>query len=222
MILSLPSVNKGVADAIAIIETLAAQYAYISNPTATLLPPRNSPPEYPTLGITVAPIRWVYDAIMFVPYRIVCATYNTKGGRLNDAIQGWCKDTSKHSLSHKTFMELFELVVRIAANHAQKDDFFERIKQELTDAIGMCFTGRINRLINSTIGFVDGVVVGVSETEQINMEMQALIKRLTDGEITKEACTIEMTTILQASTLVPDIQQAYLDALEDYTVVEIP
>ena len=48
------------------------------------------------------------------------------------------------------------------------------------------------------------------------MEMQALIKRLTDGEITKEACTIEMTTILHASTLVPDIQQAYLDALDDY------
>jgi hypothetical protein len=80
----------------------------------------------------------------------------------------------------------------------------------------MCFTGRINRLINSTIGFIDGVQIGLSETEQISMEIESLIRQLTAGNITKAKCKEDMEAILDPSTLHADAKRAYLDALDDY------
>jgi hypothetical protein len=81
---------------------------------------------------------------------------------------------------HKiTFHILFERIVRIIVNHKeQRMNLTERLKTELTDSIGYCFTGRINRMVNSLVGIIDGIKVSFSYKEQIMIESQMIIKRI--------------------------------------------
>ena len=133
------------------------------------------------------------------------------------AIQQWCEMKDIHSLFQMTFATLFELAVRIAHNHPQSADIFERIRTELRDAEGKCFMGRMNRLVNALVGVVDGVYVGVSSREQIQMEIQQVLKKLVDKTSDKEQCQREMKQLFESTdTLTPTEQQSYLDALDDW------
>jgi hypothetical protein len=133
------------------------------------------------------------------------------------AIRRWCLITDVHSLFEMNFATLFELVVRIAKNHPQSADVFERIRTELKDAEGMCFMGRMNRLVNALVGIVDGVYVGVSSREQIQMEIQRVLKKLVDKTLDKEKCQREMEQLFESTdALTPAEQRSYLDALEDW------
>jgi hypothetical protein len=42
------------------------------------------------------------------------------------------------------------------------------MNQEMNDSVGMCFTGRVSRLINCLNGFSDLVSIEISDNEQIN------------------------------------------------------
>jgi hypothetical protein len=51
---------------------------------------------------------------------------------------------------------------------ATRKVLYARMDEEITEAVGMCFTGRITRLVNVLVGFVDGISIGISETDQLN------------------------------------------------------
>jgi hypothetical protein len=79
----------------------------------------------------------------------------------------------------------------------------------------VCFTGKYNRLINSLVGILDGVYVGISEREEIQLEFAQLIQRLQEKEINKrtfanaveEACNILINE---------ENKGTWIDALCDY------
>ena len=85
---------------------------------------------------------------------------------------------AKHSIMHLTYKELFELVWTVIINHKEKSDLLERLKYELEDSFEMCFTGCMNRLINSLVGFVDGVKVSISYKEEIQMSIQRSLEKI--------------------------------------------
>jgi hypothetical protein len=48
-------------------------------------------------------------------------------------------------------------------------EIYKCLNCELQDSIGMCFTGKINRLVNSLNGFSDLVEIELSDAEQISI-----------------------------------------------------
>ena len=52
--------------------------------------------------------------------------------------------------------------------HENKQDILPILSQEMSDALCMCFTGRITRLVNTLSGFVPEVIMHISDNEQIS------------------------------------------------------
>ena len=107
-----------------------------------------------------------------------------------------------------------------------KKDFIENVKIELTSSIGVCFTGRFNRLVNSLIGFIDGITVGISIKEQLQMEIGKIMAKLGTNELTYKECydaiskLFEDPDVKEDETITSYYKQSWLDALEDYKPVE--
>jgi hypothetical protein len=83
----------------------------------------------------------------------------------------------------------------------------------------MCFMGRMNRLVNSMVGIVENVQVGLSTREEIDLEIQALLKKFTSKNISLDECKKLMNELFETVELhiIPkNIQQSYIDALDDY------
>ena len=194
------SINKSICDSIIIINKLADEYPVVENPLDILI---NSEKNYSII------------------YSIINKLFNnTKSNSLKENIKFWLDCNDKHSLHQITFSTLFEKVIRIIINHEHKEDLLERLRTELQESIGLCFTGRMNRTVNSLVGFIDGVKVSFSIEEQIQLESSEIIKRLNSKTITFEQATLEMLNIfndeeIKNDTRLIQLKDAYIDALND-------
>jgi hypothetical protein len=56
-------------------------------------------------------------------------------------------------------------------------DVRRRLWQEIAEGMGLCFTGRMSRLVNAFSGFVEGVKIGISQREQLQSRAQAIVGR---------------------------------------------
>lgn len=110
---------------------------------------------------------------------------------------------TKNSSTGYNYKETFELIFTVICNlifenKFNKDDLLERLQIEINDSVGMCFTGKYNRLVNSLNGILDGVQIGISKNEEIQMEFESIIKkmnknginRITFNKAIEEACEI--------------------------------
>ena len=73
-----------------------------------------------------------------------------------------------HGELNITFGELLISVWDRIRTHENKQDILPILSQEMSDALCMCFTGRITRLVNSLSGFVPEVEIKISDNEQIS------------------------------------------------------
>ncbi len=133
----------------------------------------------------------------------------------------------KHSVLAVTYKQLFFEVWLVILNHKDSDNLMERFYTEIKDSIGMCFTGRMNRLVNVLVGWVDGVVVNISLKEEIQMSIQRIIKKLTDNKINFGEARKEIKEILyynydnvdpnDVNNFISDeYRKTWLEALNDY------
>lgn len=199
------SINKAICKSITLINELAEKY-----------PPLEDPLSY--IIIIIKPTNVFKRAYHYV--RNIFIDDITINGS-NTTLQNWFASQEIHSLHQITFATLFEKVVRIIIHHEHKEGLIERLREELTEAMGMCFTGRINRLVNSLSGIVEGIKVSFSIEEQIQLESQQIIKRLNDKTITLEKAKKEMEEIFNNEDIVADPQLMklkgdYIIALEDF------
>ena len=154
--------------------------------------------------------------------------FNPKKYILINFIQQWSNIVDVHTKTNMTYGELLARVWIIIKNHNQKVDFIENVKIEMQDSIGVCFTGRFNRLVNSLVGFVDGATVGISVKEQLQMEIGKLVESLGKEEITYEKCKKQIEDLFndpdvkEDETITSYYKQSWLDALEDYKPDEVP
>lgn len=146
-----------------------------------------------------------------------------KGHKIIGFLEEQTNREQKHSVLKITYKELLEIVLCIAVNHTSKDDILERIKTEIDDSVGFCFTGIMNRLINSLVGFIDGIKVSISVKEEIQMNVQAIIKQYIAKKVKfREAmCQVNdlfdiPTDILVEEKISPEYKQSWIDGLEDY------
>ena len=73
-----------------------------------------------------------------------------------------------HGELNITFGELLISVWDRIRTHKNKQDILPILSQEMSDALCMCFTGRITRLVNTLSGFVTEVEIKISDNEQIS------------------------------------------------------
>ena len=73
-----------------------------------------------------------------------------------------------HGELNITFGELLVVVWDRIRGHENKQDILPILSQEMSDALCMCFTGRITRLVNTLSGFVPEVEIKISDNEQIS------------------------------------------------------
>lgn len=57
-------------------------------------------------------------------------------------------------------------------------DCFERFMIEIDDGKHVCFTGKYNRLLNTVVGIINGVRIGISEGEELQLEFSVLVKKI--------------------------------------------
>ena len=73
-----------------------------------------------------------------------------------------------HGKLNITFGDLLIAVWDRIRTHENKQDILPILSQEMSDALCMCFTGRITRLVNTLSGFVPEVIIHISDNEQIS------------------------------------------------------
>ena len=128
--------------------------------------------------------------------------------------------TSTNSITHLTYKETFEAIWTVLCFKFRADeinilDAFERIETEVLDGELMCFTGKYNRLMNSMVGIIDGVRVGFSEGEELQMEFGKLIQRLnSDPKYTFDKAYCDAKEIL-SFIKTPEVVKTWLDAILD-------
>jgi hypothetical protein len=121
-----------------------------------------------------------------------------------------------------TYKSLLARIWLLIKKHPKKTDFIENVKIELYDSIGVCFTGRFNRLVNSLVGFIDGATVGISVKEQLQLEIGNIIGKLSKGELTYSQCKkeiielFEQPEVLEDNTITTYYKDSWLNALEEF------
>lgn len=145
-----------------------------------------------------------------------------QNGAMAESVKRWVVIDDVHTKTNMSYGELLAKVWILVKNHPQKEDFIANVKIELKASVGVCFTGRFNRLVNSLIGFVDGITVGISIQEQLQLEIGKLIAKLGKKEIEYDECykTIEKMfddpDVKEDESVTADYKKSWLDALEDY------
>jgi hypothetical protein len=144
---------------------------------------------------------------------------------MKEYVRDWTNLTTVQGQTNTTYGAMFARVWLLVNSHKQKEDFLVNIRIELEASHGMCFTGKFNRLINSLVGFVDDITVGISSREQLQIEIGKLVEKLSQELISYDDCKAEVKDLfddpeLQGDeTITEDYKQAWLDALEDYKPV---
>jgi hypothetical protein len=154
---------------------------------------------------------------------------NFQNNKLNDCssfLLQKLSEQTKHSLIHKSYIELLSVIWNVIYTHSQKTNLIERLNTEMFDSVGKCFTGCVNRLINVLVGYIDGVIVSISLKEEIQMSIQRLIEKLNKQEITYKETKEEMVKLLNQdydidkndlnNYISEEYKNTWLYALNDY------
>jgi len=194
------SINKAICKSIALINELAEKHPPVENPLNYIIRPKN---------------------VLKRAYHYIFSMFSNDITESNQEIQNWFFSREIHSMHQITFAQLFEKVVRIIIHHEHKEGLIERLREELKESMGLCFTGRMNRLVNSLSGIVEGIKVSFSIEEQIQLESQQIIKRLNEKAITIEKAKEEMVEIFNDEDIASDpqlirLKEDYVNALDEF------
>jgi len=115
----------------------------------------------------------------------------------------------------QTFRELLLRVWSIIEQHEHRDALHDILRDELNASIGVCFTGRFSRVVNVLNGFIDGVDIGISSSEQMQSRISHAVKMGQKQNKTNDAIKAEVGAILDEFKIErPHERQAWLDAVE--------
>ncbi len=130
-------------------------------------------------------------------------------------------DKSIHSIHKVTYGELLEKIWFLIEKHPERKNIYQRLKTEIGESIGYCFTGKINRLVNVMSGYLEGIKVGLSEEEEMQMLIQSLIKKLAEKKITKNDAKDELTQIFEQFNYDEKKRVSWFEALDDFGEEEV-
>lgn len=134
-------------------------------------------------------------------------------------LAAWCAEGSVCSAAGGvTFCRLLAAVWALVEAHpASRDDLRQRVREELGEARGVCFTGRVTRLLNALTGFegFEGVGVRLSARDQLQARVAALLAGL--GRASPDSARAELRAALAdaGDALMAGEAEAWEEALEE-------
>lgn len=128
-----------------------------------------------------------------------------------DEINRWCSDNIIHSYLNIKYSDLILYVWNRIRSSEHKSDLIEILKSNINDSISYCFTGRLNKLLNTLCGFYDDVHIRISDREQANNVLYLLIKRYSDKDQIKKHLRNE----LEERSTEADIIEEYIKIVDD-------
>ena len=129
-----------------------------------------------------------------------------------------CDDEETAYGGRYTYCELLERVWAVIERHEHRELLRTRLRQEVDEGVGMCFTGRATRLLNALHGVVDGVHLGVSERDAMQARISRIIARRVPGidEETKSGLRKELEQAIdECKSVMPGERDAWLEAFDD-------
>lgn len=147
--------------------------------------------------------------------------YCLKGFEKIDFLGGiYLSCNTLNSITNMTYKQTFEIIWcvmnhLISINKFEKNDLYEILAEQIKESDGYCFTGRYNRLVNSLVGILDGVQIGISEKEEIQIKMQRILKRINKSKSPSEFSDIicEAREMLKMN----DDKEIWISSLLDYS-----
>lgn len=146
--------------------------------------------------------------------------------KLDSYLKTQFEDSNIHTILQIKYSKLLTIVWSIVKTHADSANLIERFYTELNESQEVCFTGRMNRLVNVLVGYIEGVVVSISLKEELQMSIQLLMDKLNKQEITYNQTKEELTKILNQeydvdttdpnNIISEEYKQSWLVALNDY------
>jgi hypothetical protein len=130
----------------------------------------------------------------------------------------YASDQTEHSGLGVTFAEALQYVfTRIDVNE-NGNEIKRILNQEMSDALCMCFTGRISRLIDCLNGIDDLVVIDLSPNERINsicLQIYELLSQKGEASLTAEdyQTRVEKELKERGFELTEEIQRNYIDPI---------
>jgi hypothetical protein len=97
-----------------------------------------------------------------------------------------------HSTLQVSFLDVFLLVWQRITTHREANELKSILNAEMKDALCMCFTGRITRIVNCLNGFYDDIQIHISNNEQISNIISVIMKNESNIEKIKEIFIKEM------------------------------
>lgn len=76
-----------------------------------------------------------------------------------------------------TYFEIFKKIWEITETHEHKEEMRKILRDDIFEARGVCFTGKVTKMVNSMSGFIPEINVGYSENEQINNMVIIIMRR---------------------------------------------
>lgn len=86
-----------------------------------------------------------------------------------------------HSVLNVSYNEVLERVWLFIQNSEHKKELIKILKEQIKESIGLCFTGKISRLISVLDGYCDEIHIGISVNEQINNKAYLLYNQYSDN-----------------------------------------
>lgn len=127
-----------------------------------------------------------------------CPKFITCGDKNIDAIiYQNCLDKTVHSVLLIEYRDLFIVVWTRILNEkdpALRENMINRLKQEIMEGRGLCFTGKLTRLVNSLVGFYPDIRIQISTPEQIYAKIQHHLQQH-EGKVNRELLTRELLEI---------------------------
>lgn len=123
--------------------------------------------------------------------------------------QHYCEPVSIYEIPN-AYPRALDAVWAYIRDHSEKEELYKRVKDELTDNIGMCAQGNLSRIINILSGYLDGVGVQQSSTETLANRIITIIKDSMGDKVNR------VRGVLAEMRIPEDQWDSWLEAVEDH------
>jgi hypothetical protein len=109
----------------------------------------------------------------------------------------YCEPVSIYEIP-KAYPKALDAVWAYIRNHIEKKELYLRVKDELTDNIGMCAQGNLSRICNIVSGYLDGIQPIVSVGEQLQRLISAIARDSEDDKIRRAQAALRELAVPEA------------------------
>jgi len=127
-------------------------------------------------------------------------------------LQEYTDNPDQHSVYYVTFADVFIRVWKRIMRHPEKVEILKRLDEEMNDALCMCFTGRLTRLVNVLSGFYPDIEIRIGTNEQISNIIIGLKRKYGNSETEKEKLKEEFVKEMKER----DYDQETIDEWKSY------